>query len=223
LPLAFGGFYVYSINMAAKDNSVNIGVRSAESRAPYHHGDLGAALIAAGMAALDSGTSVDDLSLRALARTVGVSATAVYRHFPDKGALLHALAHAGLDRMNAMQRTAASAVGHEGSNAAFCASGGAYVRFALAHPQLFRLIWRTAPSADLLDASLENSHPGMVDLRQGIDAVLPADATPRERRIAALKSWSLVHGLATLALDKQVMLDDVMIDQVVATAIADTG
>lgn len=216
MPLAFGAFYVYGDNMAAKDNSVNIDVRSAKSRAPYHHGDLGAALIAAGMAALDSGTSVDELSLRALARTVGVSATAVYRHFPDKDALLFALALAGLDRMGALQRAAADAVALLGVRAAFCASGGAYVRFALAHPGLFRLIWRMAPSGDLLGQSVEQNHNAMANLRAGIDAVLPAQATPDERRSAALTCWSLVHGLATLALDKQVQLDDAMIDRAIS-------
>jgi hypothetical protein len=60
----------------------------------YHHGDLRNALIDAGLAALEV-HDASELSLRALARDLGVSANAVYRHFADKNALLAALAAAG--------------------------------------------------------------------------------------------------------------------------------
>ncbi|MEQ1510337.1 MAG: TetR/AcrR family transcriptional regulator [Sphingopyxis sp.] len=205
--------------MTENGNSVNIGNCGAETRATYHHGDLGTALLDAGMAALDSGSCIDDLSLRGLARAAGVSATAVYRHFPDKQALLGALALAGLDRLAHLQRAAASAAATKGPHAAFLASGGAYVRFALAHPELFRLIWRTAPEGDLLDEPIEQSHDAMIGLRRGIDAVMPADASAEQRRSATLRCWSLVHGLATLALDKQLKLDDAMIDGAICGAL----
>src|SRR3546814_6352960 len=66
----------------------------AKAARAYHHGDLRAAVIAAGLKRLaeDAG---GELGLRALARDVGVSATALYRHFPDKEALLDALAEEG--------------------------------------------------------------------------------------------------------------------------------
>ena len=60
----------------------------------YHHGDLRSALIQAGLTVL-AGSDAEHLSLRELARSVGVSPTAVYRHFPDKNALLAALAESG--------------------------------------------------------------------------------------------------------------------------------
>jgi AcrR family transcriptional regulator len=214
-PLAFASKYVYIINMKVKDNSVNI-KESSEIKGAYHHGALSEALIRAGVSALDSGTSVEDLSLRGLARTVGVSPTAVYRHFPDKAALLAALAGAGLDRLGADQRQAATLAAPHGALAAFAASGAAYVRFALAHPALFRLIWVAAPSGDLFTAPLGETHPAMADLRSGIAAILPPDATPDARRAAALSCWSLVHGLAMLALDRRITLDDATIDRVVA-------
>ncbi|MEV8435615.1 TetR/AcrR family transcriptional regulator [Streptomyces chartreusis] len=69
-----------------------------ESR-PYHHGDLRAALLAAAERTLrDKG--VGSLSLRELAREVGVSHAAPGRHFKDKQALLNALALAGYDRLS---------------------------------------------------------------------------------------------------------------------------
>lgn len=72
---------------------------------PYHHGDLRAALVAEGLLLIEE-QDADDLSLRELARRVGVSATAVYRHFPDKAALMAALAGEALTRLAAAQRAA---------------------------------------------------------------------------------------------------------------------
>ena len=72
----------------------------------YHHGNLRDALLAAGLAALE-GAEGKAPSLRELARVVGVSATAVYRHFPDKQALDAALARAGLDLLGKEQAAAA--------------------------------------------------------------------------------------------------------------------
>src|SRR3989344_5606520 len=71
----------------------------------YHHGDLRNALIDAGLTALEA-QDASELSLRALARELGVSANAVYRHFADKEALLSALAAEGLRRFAREQREA---------------------------------------------------------------------------------------------------------------------
>ncbi len=68
-----------------------------ESR-PYHHGDLRAALLAAAERTLRE-KGVASLSLRELAREVGVSHAAPGRHFRDKQALLNALALTGYERL----------------------------------------------------------------------------------------------------------------------------
>ncbi len=214
-PLAMPSFDVYGGNMADKDNSVNIELRGV--RDSYHHGDLRGALIAAGMEALD-GTPVDQLSLRALARTVGVSATAVYRHFPDKAALLGALGGAAMDELWRAQTAAARAAQAAGGGpmAAFGATGAAYVRFALAHPACFELIWQNMPPPERCPPDSMAVHPAMRDLKAGIDAILPDAASEQRRTDAALACWALVHGLATLALQGQVRLDDATIGRVIA-------
>ena len=201
--------------MSENANSVNIAVGCGPSRASYHHGDLRSALIAAGLEALASG-SFDTLSLRALAREAGVSATAVYRHFPDKDALLSALALAGLDQMAAAQAAAAVAASGHGAMAAFSASGAAYVQFAITHPELFRLMWKVAPEGDVLDGAIEDAHPAMAGLRRAVEAMAPADASAEAKRAIALRCWGLVHGLAMLVLDRQIDVDDRMIDHVIA-------
>ena len=76
----------------------------------YHHGDLRTALIEAGLTLLET-RAADDLGLREVARAVGVGPTAIYRHFPDKRALMVALAGEGLARLAVAQRAASEAAG----------------------------------------------------------------------------------------------------------------
>src|SRR5471032_1080703 len=72
--------------------------QAAEAR-PYHHGDLRRALIDAASRLLEAeGPSA--LSLRAVAREAGVSPTAPYHHFKDKGELLQAVAYEGWDLLD---------------------------------------------------------------------------------------------------------------------------
>src|SRR3954451_7072520 len=77
---------------------------------PYHHGNLREALLDAGERALETG-GVQNLSLRELAREVGVSHAAPRRHFPDKQALLDALALGGFERLGTAMASAMAAAG----------------------------------------------------------------------------------------------------------------
>lgn len=187
--------------MQTKGNSVNIQDR------PYHHGDLRAALIAHGMRLLAE-RDAEALSLREIAREAGVSATSVYRHFPDKGALLDALAAEGLRKLGAIQRAAAAAAG--GGEAGFRETGRAYVRFALANPALFRLIFASQTLAPTTDWA--HSEPG--DLLQANAAQLAA-TKGGEAKVRAVSAWALVHGLAMLMLDGQIPADVDLIDQII--------
>jgi AcrR family transcriptional regulator len=173
----------------------------------YHHGDLRAALITAALAEVEA-QGGDDVSLRAIAREVGVSATAVYRHFPDKRALTAELARVGLDRLADTQRAASEAAG--GGRAGFVATGIAYVRFALDNPGLYRLIF-SHPTP--FDAREQRDDDAMAMLQANAAALAPRGVSPR---IFALQSWALVHGLAMLLLDSQLTLDDAAIEAVVA-------
>ena len=181
----------------------------------YHHGDLRAALIEAGLSLLAS-RDADDLSLREVARTVGVSATAVYRHFPDKSALMTALAREGLDRLAREQHAASAEAG--GGPAGFAATGRAYVRFALANPALFRLIF----ASPVLQTTDEREHASQSEAFRFLQANAAAAVDDRSRTgatgIVAVRAWAMVHGLAMLMLDGQLPADDALIDQVIGAA-----
>lgn len=173
----------------------------------YHHGDLRSALIDAGIKALETAGEAE-VPLRQLAREVGVSATAVYRHFPDKRALLVALADEGLQRLGAAQRQAAEAVGDSGG--AFAATGRAYVRFALAHPALFRLVFT---HADFAGGPLSSDDEASRMLFANARALTGGD--PAASRRLVLQAWAVVHGLAMLMLDARIPADDAIIDAVI--------
>jgi AcrR family transcriptional regulator len=177
----------------------------------YHHGDLRRALIEAGLELLEQ-RDADALSLREVARAVGVSATAVYRHFPDKSALLDALAVEGFERLAAAQHQAAEAAG--GGDAGFAATGIAYVRFALANPALFRLTFGATSARNMLDVPPEHVPDAIAFLRTNAQAAAAqAGADPR---VVAIRAWALVHGLAVLMLDAQIEPDDALIERVIS-------
>lgn len=172
----------------------------------YHHGDLRAALVDAGLKALET-TTIADLSLRQLARAVGVSATAVYRHFPDKQALMQALASEGIDQLGRYQQAAAAA----GSDAdAFGATGRAYVRFALANPALFRLIF--GECRDVGQSIFGDNLASSLLRDKALAATGGDDEAARQLMIQA---WAVVHGLAMLMLDGQLPADEALIDRVI--------
>ena len=172
----------------------------------YHHGDLRTALVEAGLARLAE-QAADELSLREMARSVGVSATAVYRHFPDKAAFMAALAREGLDRLAAAQHAAFDAAG--GGAPGFAATGRAYVRFALENPALFRLVFSSPRTVEFL--------AGKDDEAMAFLMANAADASAAWRggsaRTRAVQAWSLAHGLAMLMLDGQIPRDERLIEE----------
>ena len=176
------------------------------STKPYHHGDLRAALLDAGLHAL-AASAPDELSMRALARAVGVSANAVYRHFPDKQALMAALAASGLAQLSAAQHAASAAAG--GGAAGFLATGRAYVRFALDNPALFRLSFSAPVRAGLLAALPGEAPDAMKFLLANAIAFAPPGMDPHA---IALQAWSIAHGLAMLMLDGLLPADDALIE-----------
>lgn len=168
----------------------------------YHHGDLRAALIEAGLKLLGE-RDADTLGLREVARAVGVSPTAVYRHFPDKGALLAAMAQEGLGRLYEAQA--------EAGKTGFGAVGRAYITFALENPALFRLVFANSPDHSPLDWNSDDPDT-MPLLRMPAVREVAEKQGEAAARLFALKAWALVHGLSLLLLDRQVKADDATID-----------
>lgn len=163
-------------------------------------------MLAAGLAALE-GAGGTELSLRELARAVGVSPAAVYRHFPDKNALLAALGSEGMRLLGTSQRAVYDAAG--GGADGFAETGRAYVRFALAHPALFRLMFAHGDGA-----GKPKGDPASEVLEEATAAL--AGGGPAAERLA-LQAWAIAHGVAMLMLDKRLPADDALIDRLIDT------
>lgn len=166
------------------------------SERPYHHGNLRSALLVAAERVVRE-RGVQDLSLRELAREVGVSHGAPRRHFPDRQALLDALAESGFERLGAELRAAADGAGDK-FQPRLEATAAAYIRFATTDPALLDLMFAskhrdTEPS---LHDSMERAFSVMMDLilrGQAIGRLQPGDP---ER--VGLVLFSTIQGIAAL-------------------------
>jgi AcrR family transcriptional regulator len=182
--------------MIHKPNAVKI----ESSARSYHYGGLRQAVIDEGLELLDANQKEPDaLSLRQIARNVGVSAPAVYHHFPDKRALLKSLADYGMQLLADQQAEAAKIGGEIG----FAEMGRIYVRFAIANPGLFRLIFSHMPMRVGLSISGPEGSPEWL-LRDYVQRALGPAATAKQQFAAVVRIWSLIHGLSMLILDEQV-------------------
>jgi AcrR family transcriptional regulator len=190
----------------------------AQTKRPYHHGRLREALVAAGVEALER-EPLEDLRVRELARRVGVSPNAAYRHFADRDALLSAIAAEGFRRFGAA--TLAAKDESATPESALHAQGLAYVRFAREHPELFRLMFgpMSRPSTDELARASAATYDA---LRSAVAAAAgTADLDDPRVTVGATYAWSLVHGLSYLALDGRLELAgdvDALIDSVLTFA-----
>jgi AcrR family transcriptional regulator len=181
--------------MASKTN-VRRPTKPDERTASYHHGDLRGALIQAAQAILET-EGLAALSLRAVARGAGVSPAAPYHHFPDKQALLDAVAERGFDALTAAMTQRMDQAG--GSAARLDASGIGYVAFAVANPALFGLMFSPIGQNPAAGRSLDLA-------RQRAYGVLQqaADASSSVAKASAedcLRLWAQVHGIAKLVLE----------------------
>lgn len=190
-----------------------------ERKAPncYHHGNLQAALLNAGLELLERGCTCADLALREVAREVGVSPAAVYRHYASKEALLTAMAIEGFQRLTAAQIEPVS--NKIVTPVRFADMGRAYVRFAVRNPALFRLMF-----SDQIDSSRDAALMFAIEpLTANIEDAVARLAGPRfssaMRRKAALRAWSLVHGLSMLLIDGQLRIAHSEVDRMIEAVV----
>ncbi|NQX29969.1 TetR/AcrR family transcriptional regulator [Microbacteriaceae bacterium VKM Ac-2854] len=165
--------------------------------APYHHGNLRAELLAAAERTLGD-VGAEGLSLRALARELGVSHAAPAKHFADKRALLDALAIEGFSRM-VVDFQAATARSGPSSRDRLQALATSYLAFAAANPSLLALMFEHKTEPDASPEVVAAGHGSMalavalVTEGQAAGEIVAGDP----KRIATV-AFAAVHGIATL-------------------------
>ncbi|MFE5033845.1 TetR/AcrR family transcriptional regulator [Streptomyces sp. NPDC056683] len=158
----------------------------------YHHGDLRAACLRAARELLEEDGS-SGLSLRAVARRAGVSATAPYRHYADREALVSAVAAQGYRELAEYLLAAHPAPTTPDELAAVAV---AYVRFALDRPALFRVMF-----AEPCDPNSEERVAATAAISEYVRGVVRGAFPGADADALSVTVWALVHGLAFLHLD----------------------
>jgi AcrR family transcriptional regulator len=189
--------------MAPLVDTVNM---SLGARRTYRHGDLHAALLAAGIELARTG-GPQAVVLREATRRVGVSPNAAYRHFADHHALLRAVCAVAMGQlaraMEAGQADLPDLPPHETALARLRAVGAGYLRYARDEPGLFRTAFTAADElTDDDDAAGDSGLTPFGLLNAALDDLVDVGVLPAARRAGAeLTAWSAVHGLSMLLID----------------------
>ena len=171
-----------------------------EPSSHYHHGNLHQAMLEAAIAELRTG-SVEQLSLRALARRVGVSQSAPYRHFRDKDDLLAQLAIWSFNELEQALLSACQSAAPLRQRLRAC--GYAYIQYALSHPEKYRLMFgRFLPDRQQNPGLHESGERAFMVLANLIaEGINEAVLIPQDPKLLAFHLWSSIHGLSSLLLD----------------------
>ncbi|WP_373087629.1 TetR/AcrR family transcriptional regulator [Zhongshania sp.] len=166
----------------------------------YHHGNLRQELMELAEKHLVTG-GIGELSLRALAREIGVSQTAPYRHFKDKNALLAALATEGFRRFFALCEASENEPRADLSLLMF---GLSYVQFAKLHTEMFHLMFGPVlqPRNDYPEL-FAAGREAIYKVRAGVERGFKTNVIRQLDDVASMAHtvWAAVHGVATLMLD----------------------
>jgi AcrR family transcriptional regulator len=165
----------------------------------FHHGDLRAALVTAGLKHVQK-HGLNSLGLRQLALATGVSPTAVYRHFADLEHLKAAVAKASREVLGSMMLDALNSAPKskttKGAISRFVAIGGAYIDFGIKESNLCEIAFICFDSPELEPDSPNPSELLMASLTELNEIGCLSD---KNFKSAPMIAWSMVHGFAGLA------------------------
>lgn len=169
----------------------------------YHHGDLRQKIIDEALSWIER-ENIVSLSLRGIARRLGVSHNAPYRHFPDKESLLVAIAEIGFRQLNQALQQALDCKANN-YREKLENIGVAYIRYAVANQTYYRVMFSDRQlTCDKYPELNRISEQAFMVLLNAIEAGQEAKVfIAEDSRQLARVCWSLTHGVSMLAIDNQ--------------------
>jgi AcrR family transcriptional regulator len=169
----------------------------------YHHGNLKEALISAGLEIL-SEKGIEGLSLRNVAKKIGVSHTAPYNHFHDKQDLLAAISSAGHDQFHQVLLKTYEEFKDKPSEL-ISEIAWKYLQFALENTDKFKLMFSGALEEEQNHPDFEEITQKTISLFEEIIVYCQHKGSLEGGNVVniAIKLWSTVHGFTTLMLENQ--------------------
>lgn len=165
----------------------------------YHHGELPEVLMQLAVQAIEA-NGTEALSLRAIAREAGVSATAPYRHFPSKSGLLAGIATQGFIELETVMSERIAE--QKDIDERFIAMGLAYINFAVDNPVPYKLMFGSVladfSEFESLQVAAQESYAQLLDELRRLINERSLDITPLELGGVV---WSGVHGMASLMIN----------------------
>ena len=156
-------------------------------------------IISATKRLLSESGNADDVSIRAVADAVGVTPPSIYLHFADKNELLGAVVSDVFTTLDTAMLEAGAAV--EGPMAKLRAFGLAYVRFALEHPEHYRIATMDPCPMPFVDEVMASS--AFVHFNDTvIDCIKAGIFPPGDPLPVTLELWAAAHGIASLMIAK---------------------
>jgi AcrR family transcriptional regulator len=195
--------------------AVSAGRPRRKPRDRYHHGDLRRALLDEALRTIHQ-DGVEALTLRTIGLALGVSRTALYRHFADKRALLSAVATEGFR----MLRVRLVQAWRSGGLREFNDMGVAYVQFAIANPSHYRVMFGGFVDDGPRDEEL--TREGMAAFQALVDAIVSLQKDGAVRKDDPLQLarfiWATVHGISMLIIDGQLPHQHANLDDLIQFA-----
>lgn len=153
----------------------------------YHHGNVRSDAIANALEFV-SQKPIEALTLRAVARNIAVSHTALYRHFKDREHLLDALAAEIFNKIG-------NSLNPAQDRKEFVR---AYVDFALDNPNLYLLAMSRKDRSGTLTGEPGEAMKKVINV--SMEVFRAAEESPKAVKQSVLKSWMILHGAISLRL-----------------------
>ena len=179
-----------------------------KTKETYHHGDLRQNILEEALSWIEK-ESIFSLSLRGIARRIGVSHNAPYRHFPDKESLLVAIAETGFKRLHQTLEYASQNSPNDDKKRVENI-GIAYIEYAVKNQAYYRVMFGDLKLEDRKYPALEQTS------QKAFNVLFYAIKAGKKNQVFIAEDslklahicWSLVHGVSMLVIDGQLTTSD---------------